>query len=196
MRRLAFALAAILLAAGCSSPDRSDKSDAERDAAPGSGTSAGPGETGAGGASSGPSAAAVAPVVPAVLRFGGKTLDGAAFDASAMAGKPAILWFWAPWCATCASQAMSIADVAAEYGDRLAVLGIAGMGGNKAMHEFVDDLDVGAITHLDDQPGKIWKRFKITQQSTYVIVDRAGTVVRQGYLDDQQLTAQVTSLVG
>nr|WP_296074142.1 redoxin family protein [uncultured Actinoplanes sp.] len=135
------------------------------------------------------------PVVPQTLRFSGTTLDGRAFDAAAMAGKPVVLWFWAPWCATCAGEAMSVADLKETYGDRLGIVGIAGMGDNKAMHEFVSDLEVGNVPHLDDQAGKLWKRFKITQQSTYVLVDRGGTIVKTGYLDDLQLTAEVKTLV-
>ncbi|WP_433307650.1 redoxin domain-containing protein [Actinoplanes sp. CA-030573] len=135
------------------------------------------------------------PEIPDTLRFVGKTLDGAGFDATTMAGKPAILWFWAPWCATCASEAQSISDLADEYRGRLGILGIAGLGDNKAMHEFVSDLNVAKVPHLDDQAGKIWKKFKITQQSTYVFLDRSGKIVRTGYLDDLQLTAEVKSLV-
>jgi thiol-disulfide isomerase/thioredoxin len=141
-------------------------------------------------------ASAVAPVtVPASLKFTGTTLDGKAFDAATMAGKPTILWFWAPWCATCASEAMSIADLQQEYAGRLNILGIAGMGNNKDMHEFVADLEVGAVPHLDDEPGKLWKKFGITQQSTYVILDRSGKIVTTDYLDDLQLTTKVKSLV-
>ena len=134
-------------------------------------------------------------MVPASLKFRGTTLDGKAFDAATMAGKPTILWFWAPWCATCASEAQSISDLQDEYAGRLNILGIAGMGDNKAMHEFVSDLEVGAVPHLDDQAGVIWKKFGITEQSTYVILDRAGKVVVRSYLDDLQLTTKVKSLV-
>ena len=139
--------------------------------------------------------AAAPVVVPASLKFKGKTLDGKSFDAATMAGKPTILWFWAPWCATCASEAMSIADLRDEYAGRLNILGIAGMGNNKDMHEFVSDLEVGAVPHLDDEPGRLWKKFGITEQSTYVILDRAGKVVVSSYLDDLQLTTKVKSLV-
>jgi thiol-disulfide isomerase/thioredoxin len=135
-------------------------------------------------------------VTPATLAFTGKTLDGAKFDAATLAGKPAILWFWAPWCATCAGEAQSIAGLADEYQGRIGILGIAGMGDNKAMHQFVSDLEVGAVPHLDDQAGVIWKKFGITQQSLYVFLDRTGTIVKTGYLDDLQLTAEVKSLVG
>jgi thiol-disulfide isomerase/thioredoxin len=151
-------------------------------------------ETAAAPAPAGPAAAAPV-VVPASLKFTGKTLDGKSFDAATMAGKPTILWFWAPWCATCASEAQSISDLRDEYAGRLNILGIAGMGNNKDMHEFVSDLEVGAVPHLDDEPGRLWKKFGITEQSTYVILDRAGKVVARSYLDDLQLTTKVKSLV-
>ncbi len=130
-----------------------------------------------------------------VLGFTGKTIDGEPFDAAAMAGKPALLWFWAPWCATCAAQAGSVTNVQAEYGDRLNVLGIAGMGDNADMHEFVTDLEVGTVRNLDDEAGVLWKKFGITEQSTYVLVDRAGAIVTTGYLDDLELTTKVKTLV-
>ena len=140
-------------------------------------------------------AAPTAAAAPTALTFTGRTLDGAPFDAATLAGRPTILWFWAPWCATCASEAMSIADIRTEYGDRLNILGIAGMGGNEEMHEFVSDLEVGAVPHLDDEPGAIWKKFGITEQSTYVVLDRGGRVVVSSYLDDLQLTSRVKALV-
>jgi thiol-disulfide isomerase/thioredoxin len=130
-----------------------------------------------------------------VLGFTGKTIDGAPFDAAALAGKPALLWFWAPWCATCAAQAGSVTNVQAEYGDKLNVLGIAGMGDNADMHEFVSDLEVGTVRNLDDEAGVLWKKFGITEQSTYVLVDRSGGIVTTGYLDDLELTTKVKSLV-
>jgi len=133
--------------------------------------------------------------VKGALSFTGTTLDGASFDAAGLAGKPAILWFWAPWCATCASEAQSINNIADEYAGRLAIVGIAGMGDNKAMHEFVSDLEVTKVPNLDDQQGVIWKQFGITEQSTYVFVDKAGQVVDRGYLDDLQLTAKVKTMV-
>jgi thiol-disulfide isomerase/thioredoxin len=139
-----------------------------------------------------PAAAAMS----SALTFTGRTIDGEPFDASSMAGRPALLWFWAPWCATCAAQAGSVTNVAQEYGDRLGILGVAGMGSNAEMHEFVTDLEVGGIRNLDDEAGVLWKKFGVTEQSTYVLVDRAGTVVSTGYLDDLQLTTKVKSLVG
>lgn len=148
------------------------------------------------GATPAPAAPApAAPVVSKTLNFSGTTLDGATFDASTLAGRPTILWFWAPWCATCAGEAQTISSIRDKYGDRLGILGIAGMGDNKAMHEFVSDLDVATVPHLDDQAGKVWKRFGVTEQSTYVLVDRSGKIVKTGYLDSLQLTTEVKTLV-
>ncbi len=188
-RALLFSAAGVLLAAGCGSEPAAPAAWTEGSAGPAP-------TTAASGAASASGAAETVPVtVPATLKFSGKTLDGEAFDASTLAGKPAILWFWAPWCATCASEAQSISSLEEEFRGRLTFLGIAGMGGNKEMHQFVADLDVGKVTHLDDQAGRIWKKFKITEQSLYVVLDRAGRIVQNRYLDDLQLTEQVKSLV-
>jgi len=130
-----------------------------------------------------------------VLSFTGTTIDGEAFDAAALAGKPALLWFWAPWCATCAAQAGSVTNIQAEYGEKLGVLGVAGMGNNADMHEFVSDLQVNGVRNLDDEAGVLWRKFGITEQSTYVLVDRSGRIVTTGYLDDLELTTKVKSLV-
>jgi thiol-disulfide isomerase/thioredoxin len=145
------------------------------------------------GCAAAPAAPAVA--VPDALNFTGRTLDGATFEGSTLAGRPAVLWFWAPWCATCAGEAQSINDLKGEYGDRLGIVGIAGMGNNEDMHRFVTDLDVTTVPNLDDQAGVLWRRFGITEQSTYVVIDRSGSVVTTGYLDDLELTDKVRSLV-
>jgi thiol-disulfide isomerase/thioredoxin len=182
VRRLLAIIGAAALLAGCAAPVAATPS-----------TPITPADIPSGAAVASP--ADVPAAVPATLRFTGRTLDGAAFDAGRMAGRPAILWFWAPWCATCASEAQSIADLANEYEGQVSILGVAGLGTNKAMHDFVSDLNVGNVPHLDDEAGAIWKKFKITQQSTYVFLDRAGQVVKTGYLDDLQLTAEVKTLV-
>jgi thiol-disulfide isomerase/thioredoxin len=139
---------------------------------------------------------AAAGAVAKTLQFTGTTLDGKPFDAATLAGRPTVLWFWAPWCATCASEAWTVSDAVETYADRLAILGVAGMGDNAAMHSFVTDLKVDAVTSLDDGAGEIWRRFQITEQSSYVLLDRRGTVVHTGYLDDPSFKRAVAELVG
>ena len=132
--------------------------------------------------------------VPDVLRFTGTTLGGARFDAAQLAGKPVVLWFWAPWCPTCASQAWTVAEIAPQYRDTVPIVGVAGLGEQRAMKEFVTEFDLGATPQINDRAGGIWKRFKVTEQSIFVIIDRNGTVVYQGFLDGEALTARVAAL--
>ncbi|MET7946505.1 redoxin family protein [Micromonospora sp. NPDC005324] len=145
-------------------------------------------------ATGGPPAAPVQ--VPAVLRFTGTTLGGAAFDAAQLAGKPVVLWFWAPWCATCASQAWTVAEIEPRYRDTVPIIGVAGLGERKAIKDFVTEFDLGATRQIEDTKGALWKRFKVTEQSIFVIIDRNGAVVHQGFLDGEALTARVAALAG
>jgi thiol-disulfide isomerase/thioredoxin len=123
--------------------------------------------------------------VPESLKFTGTTLDGKHFDGASMAGHPVVLWFWAPWCATCAGEAATVANAADQYRGKVDILGVAGMGPEKDMHQFVKDEQVDSITHLSDDAGVVWKRFGITEQSLYVMLDRTGKVVVKGFMDDQ-----------
>ncbi|WP_260860058.1 redoxin domain-containing protein [Streptomyces cupreus] len=77
--------------------------------------------------------------VPETLNFTATTVDGRPFDAKTLAGKPTVLWFWAPWCPTCKGQAAETAKVAADYQGKANVVGVAGLDKNAAMRDFVSD---------------------------------------------------------
>ncbi|MEU0961472.1 MULTISPECIES: redoxin family protein [Micromonospora] len=180
-------LAATLAAAtACAAgPEPGDRAGAVAPAPPAAASPTGP--------ASGPASASPA-TVPAALSFTGKTLDGTAFDAAALAGRPVVLWFWAPWCATCASQAWTVAEIAPTYRDTVPIVGVAGLGEQKAMKSFVTEFDLGGTTQIDDRAGALWRRFKVAEQSTFVVLDRTGRVVHQGFLDGEALTRQVETL--
>ncbi|SCE98689.1 Thiol-disulfide isomerase or thioredoxin [Micromonospora coriariae] len=143
-----------------------------------------------------PTAAPPPARVPDALRFTGTTLTGAAFDAAQLAGRPVVLWFWAPWCATCASQAWTVAEIAPKYRDTVPIVGVAGLGEQRAMKDFVTEFELAGTPQIDDRAGALWRRFKVTEQSTFLIIDRDGKVVHQGFLDGEALTARVTALAG
>jgi thiol-disulfide isomerase/thioredoxin len=149
-------------------------------------------------ASGSPTAAPAQPParVPDTLRFTGTTLTGTAFDAAQFAGRPVVLWFWAPWCATCASQAWTVAEIAPRYRDTVPIIGVAGLGEQRAMKDFVTEFELAGTPQIDDRAGALWRRFKVTEQSTFLIIDRDGKVVHQGFLDGEALTARVTALAG
>jgi peroxiredoxin len=133
------------------------------------------------GARSGATAAAAANA----LDFTGTTLDGAKFDAAGLKGKPVVLWFWAPWCASCASEAQTLTDVVPQYKGKVDIIGVAGMGKEAEMKKFVADYKVGSFPHLSDGAGTVWKKFGVTEQSTYVLIDRAGKVTHKDWIDFQ-----------
>ncbi|WP_426512865.1 redoxin family protein [Dactylosporangium sp. McL0621] len=145
------------------------------------------------------SASRAQPVVPAVvpdsLKFTGTTLDGKAFDAAKFAGGPVVLWFWAPWCAVCLGQASTVGDLAKQYDGKVAMIGVAGLDqSTNAMNEFVAQGEVGNVTHLNDQAGVVWRKFGIKEQSVFVMIDRSGKVMQNGYQDTVTLGKWVAYL--
>ena len=123
------------------------------------------------------------------------TLDGASFDGSSLAGRPAVLWFWAPWCPTCLGQAKRVNALAADYADSATVLGVAGLDAEPAMRDFVEMADLSGFTQLSDEQGTVWKKFGITAQSTFVVLDSDGAVVARGHVDVDELPETLDRLL-
>lgn len=131
---------------------------------------------------------------PAKLDFTATTVDGKKFDGSTLAGKPVVLWFWAPWCPTCGAQAPGVSKLAKKHEGEVAVVGVAGLDERAQMRKFVSRTGVSGFTNLADEKGVVWKRFGVTAQSTYVLLDSAGKVSHSGYLDDDELVRRVAEL--
>ncbi len=135
-------------------------------------------------ASSSPAAPAPPAVIPESLKFTGTTLDGKPFDATKLAGRPVVLWFWAPWCSTCLGQAAAVSELAKQYDGKVTIVGIAGLDqSTKAMNEFVAQGEVANVTHLNDKAGVVWRKFAIKEQSVFVMINRSGKVMQNGYQD-------------
>jgi thiol-disulfide isomerase/thioredoxin len=107
-----------------------------------------------------------------------------------------VFWFWAPWCPTCAAQAPDVTALADEYAGTVNVVGVASLGTRPEMVEFTARTDTSGLTYLDDEFGDVWQRFGITAQSTFAIVDSAGTVTYTGYLEPDELADRVAQLAG
>lgn len=156
----------------------------------GCGTVAERGNSDAGGSGAGASDAGTA----ATLDFTARTADGATFDGAQFAGKPALLWFWAPWCPTCRAQARSVAQLAEVHGDELNVVGVGSLDSAAAIGDYAQQLD--GFPQLVDEDGAVWRHFEVTAQSSYVLLDDSGQVVVEGYLDNAEIAAAVEELVG
>lgn len=130
------------------------------------------------------------------LTFTATTVDGAEFDATSLKGKPAVFWFWAPWCSTCAAEAPYVARLEGKYDGGLNVVGVASLGQRSEMVEFIERTHTGDLTHLNDEAGAVWQHFGITAQSTFALVDSSGAVTYSGYLEPDELYDRVAALDG
>jgi len=139
------------------------------------------------------SSAGAAPT-PDQLRFTARTVDGRDFDGSSLAGKPAVLWFWAPWCPRCQGEAGDVARLARENGDRITFVGVAAQDQVPAMQRFIDKYRV-EFTHLADTDASVWRRFGVTVQPAYAFIDSMGHVdVVKTPLTEGDLTGRVAAL--
>ena len=134
-----------------------------------------------------------ATTVPAILDFAANTVAGASFEGASLAGKPAVLWFWAPWCPTCRGQIEGVSALAKEYGDSVNFVGVGSLDQASAIEDFAGDVPAD-IPHLLDPEGAVWRHFGIVEQSTYVVLDADAKVLSTGYLDDDALANLVAGL--
>ncbi|HSF37371.1 MAG TPA: redoxin domain-containing protein [Nocardioides sp.] len=133
--------------------------------------------------------------VPATLDFTGTTVSGESFEGASLADRPTLLWFWAPWCPTCRGQIPQVEGVAADHAGELNVIGIGSLDSAEAIAGFADDVD--GVTHLEDVDGELWRRFGVTEQSSFVLLDAEGAVVFEaGYGGTDELDARVDDVVG
>ena len=132
--------------------------------------------------------------VPKQLRFTAKTVDGDTFNGTSLAGRNAVLWFWAPWCTECRREAPHVA-AAQKANPEVVFVGVAGLGERSAMADFVRDYRVGAFTHLADLDGSLWQRFGVVQQPAYAFIDESGSVeVVRGELGESGLNQRIAAL--
>lgn len=145
-----------------------------------------------------PSTSTTAPEepVPASLRFTGTTTTGQEFDGADLRGRPVLLWFWAPWCPTCRSQLPEVNELATTYQGKLQVVAVGSLDSADAISGFADDIDPDTV-RLSDTQGSIWKHFRVTEQSSYVVLDAEGTeTFRSGYGGSADLVDEVAAVTG
>ncbi|KRF29007.1 redoxin domain-containing protein [Phycicoccus sp. Soil802] len=123
------------------------------------------------------------------------TLGGGPFDPASLAGKPVVLWFWAPWCPICRSEGPAIRNVAAEFTGRVRFIGVAGQDTVPAMDAFVKETHTDGLTHLADVNGSIWREYGVSVQPAFAFITADGKADLQiGGLDEQTLRSRVAEL--
>ncbi len=133
--------------------------------------------------------------VPAQLRFTAKTIDGTEFSGQSLAGKTAVLWFWAPWCPACKQEAPDVAAVARRFGSQVSFVGVPGKSQVAEMRKFVADYGLAGFPHVVDADGSLWTRFGVTHQPAYAFVTGEGKVEVEPNLSKAELEQKIRTLL-
>lgn len=130
------------------------------------------------------------------LDFSGTTLSGGTFNGSSLQGKPAVLWFWTPWCPICNGEAPSVSAVAAAN-PGVTFVGVAAKADLSALQNFVSKYNLN-FTNINDADGSIWARFNVPWQPAYVFLrpDGSSSFVNNptSVMSQQELSDRVRAL--
>ena len=137
-----------------------------------------------------------APAAAADLNFTGTTLSGAPFNGASLQGKPAVLWFWTPWCPFCNQEAPNVSAVAAAN-PNVTFVGVSTRADVSAMANFASKYNLN-FTNLNDADGSIWAMFNVPWQPAYVFLrpDGSSTFVNNpvSAMSQKELTNRVQAL--
>lgn len=129
--------------------------------------------------------------------FAGATLDGGQFSSADLAGRPAVINFWASYCIpACVDEHPVLLDLAAEHGDELQMVGV-----------LVNDTPEGARGFLDRFGQITWPTvvnadlrisidYGVTGPPETFFVDAGGIVVARhwGPLTSDEVARQLAAL--
>ena len=124
------------------------------------------------------------------LAFTSKTVAGEPFDGSTLEGTPTVLWFWAPWCSTCRGQIDDVSRLAEDRKGKVNVVGVGSLDDAEALRSFAGDVSPDVVL-LDDTKGAVWRKYGVTAQSTYVVLDENGVETASGSLSGDELRGAV-----
>lgn len=127
--------------------------------------------------------------------FTAASLTGGEVDSSTFSGEPKVLWFWAPWCTTCRAEAPGVVAAAAEVGEGVELIGVAGRGEVPAMEEFVDQTGTDGFTHVVDDDGSIWADYGVAAQPAFAFISADGEVETvAGAIPEDELVDKMQAL--
>ncbi|WP_286055407.1 MULTISPECIES: redoxin domain-containing protein [Mycolicibacter] len=130
------------------------------------------------------------------LDFAAQTLDGRPFSGASLVGRPAVLWFWAPWCPLCQRDAPMVARLAAAN-PKVTFVGVGAQDRLDALRAFVDRYGVDEFTELADTDAAVWARFGVTRQPAYAFIRPDGRIeVVTGSLAEAELNRRLQVLTG
>lgn len=130
--------------------------------------------TGCGDAATGPHEGQHAP------SMNGPTVDGRNAGLGSVAGKPALVVFWASWCGPCRREAPLVAALASSYGDRLGVIGVNAGEDSSTARAAAEALGMTWPVLLD-MDGRIAAAYEVEALPTLLVLDADGIVRYRGH---------------
>lgn len=126
----------------------------------------------------------------------GTTLDGMAWDSASLAGTPALINVWAPWCTPCIGEHPLLLDTARRHAGELQVVGIVYQSTADGAAAFLAHYGDGGWPDVDDASGRIAVSLGATGPPETFFVDATGIVrYRQvGPLTPEVLSQQLAAL--
>lgn len=122
-----------------------------------------------------------------------ETLDGKpASLASAIAGRPAVIEFWATWCSNCKELEPTLVAAQQKYGKQVAFVGVA-VSVNQSterVRRYVAEHMLG-FTHFYDRRGHGVEVYDVPATSYVVVLDRNGIVVYSGLGGKQDIEGAI-----
>ena len=128
--------------------------------------------------------------------FTATTTTGTSF--SLPAGKPAVLFFMAGWCASCIPEATALENIRQDYGDRVAILGVDADPSDslRSLRGFRDVVGAG-YGFVFDRDGTLTQALRARSLDTTVVVDAAGRIVyRDGYPTEEATLREALAKAG
>jgi len=108
------------------------------------------------------------------------TIDGTRLDSAALSGRPAVLYFFAPWCRFCAASAPQLRWFHRFRGDAVAVVLVALDYGTAAqVQAYVDSHGLDMPVLLGESHTA--ESYRVRGFPTYYVVDSAGRVAARDF---------------
>ena len=111
--------------------------------------------------------------------FSVDALDGQTFSLETMAGKPALIVFWASWCGPCRREAEAVRGIVQSYGERLVVLSINSGEDPTKVRLSAREWGLSWPVGLDPR-GRVSRAFEVDALPLVVVLDAEGRVRFRG----------------
>lgn len=114
--------------------------------------------------------------------------DGELLSLSDSLGKPAVINFWATWCAPCLIEMPLLQDKYDVYSSKLLIVGVNAGESQSVVQKFVNTNDISFPTLLDPSES-IQKMYGIRGYPTTYFLDKNGVIkaVHIGILSEKQI---------